>query len=1081
MSVNEVSMYMNGNSFKMNPESTSMDPPLVAATRVYDEGLVRDMAHVIQAVAVSSNPDETTVQHATSVAAATEEESHQAIASSVPTQISSLSSGASELQTQHPDSTRIEAVQIDELPPSREQSRELHPAGAPKEGDDKGTQFCRPSWRVTLLVLICVVIGATVGVVLTVSNQNAKSNSALSVNPTSLRPTFAPSRTVSPSFSPSCVSTWEASLATTFLEGKDYEHFYVAPDGLTAVLTYTQSRYTGEEAFFLTTLDLTDNNIIESTVRNEKLQIQGATMNMHGSRMVLGVSDDLFQQQEIGGALWVFQRIQRRLWVPLHYQFAGGGSQGAVFAVATNDAGTVYAIVSGSFANNIPTQVQVYSALRADAQIVTPVGERLVENAFNPSTLVGLSGNGQRLVVYTDNGVIRVLDYDSLKWQQHAQSLSIPSDSGVSVLKVSGDGKTFALISSKPFSDSYIFRRNRNEWVTMRALGIQASNPYAVQYGAFSANGATLVVATSEYSKGNPSRVHVYEQRDTEWSVVETLALPDGGGQLLGISVNSIGNRLVVATKTLLQVYDRICTNVPTVSPSSSTISTPSSSSLESLIPTMSGSPRPPVHGDSHPNGNNPTVDVPVSPPVFSPISQPAFAPIQPIQPSQPPVPFPSSPASGLGGGGSDSNSPVGSASKPGSETVGCLIEFEPELLYNLTKSSIAPTEMGSNVTSNNIFAFASANYTALNSSDASGITAEANSSSATVGSENVSPSSGKYLSSDGSTLVITNYAFDSAQFIIDTYALANSSVEPAQLLISENMQSVAVSPQGERLVFSSNGLGPVPVKQPAASIFVYNRDGIDWTFDFEVEGWAGENGGVVSIDIDEGGRDIAYVVAGGNETSFVSVYRLDQNGTSVVALGNTLRKRWLDIHTKVRLVDKRLFVYSSDGFIRTYDLVNDTWTQIGRDVPHYFDAMFVPTGNNTIVATVSKYFGISVYELLGMYWIPVDVQAITDIYTAATSQAVDRSIVTFSFSSDGREILLTDIVIESDSVSRYESQLFVRVDDQYQMRYQTGLDFDNLVQDAGGNITMAQLAGNGDVVVVTDTQVFRYGRRSSC
>ena len=1081
MSVSEISLDMNGYPSKTNRESLSMDPPLVAATRVDDEHSVPAMAHVIQAVAISSDPGET-MHHVLSAAAAPEQEGlDQTVASSATTHLSSLSSGASGLQTQHPDATRIEAVQIDELPSSREQSRELHQAGVPKEGDDKDTHFCWPSWKVTLVVLACLVIGATIGLVLTFSNQNAKSNGALSVNPTLLRPTSAPSRTISPSFSPTCVSTWEASLETP-LQGMDYEHFYVAPDGLTAILTFTQTRYTGDEAFFLTTLDFTDNSILESTVRNEKLQIQGAAMNMHGSRIVMGVSEDLFEKQELGGALWVYQRIQHRIWLPLHYQFAGGGSQGAVFAVATNDAGTLYAIVSGSFANNIPTQVQVYSALNADAALLTPVGERLVENAFSPTTLVGLSGNGQRLVVYTENGVIRVLDYDGVTWQPDARSLSIPSDSHVNVLKVSGDGNTFALLSSKPFSDSFIFRRNRHEWVTMRALGIQASNPYTSQFGSFSENGATLVMATSGYSNGAPSKVHVYQQQDTEWSIVETLELPAGGGQLLGVSVDSGGDRLVVATKQLLQVYDRICTNVPTPSPRPSTLSTlPSSSDSVAvsgtLIPTLAGSFQPPFHGDSHPNGKNsalptgsPAISFPISPPMSSPVFPPVSPPVSP--PISFPISFPSSPGFG---GGDQSNAPFGVAAKPGSGSSLCVIVFKPELLYNLT-TRFTNTSIG---TSDNIFAAASSSSAGFNSSSAIGITSEGNASSDTVGSENWFPSSGKYLSSDGSTLVVTKNATDSAQFIIDTYDLANSSAKPGQFLVSEILQSVAVSAKGERLVFGSNGLGPVPVNQPRASIFVYNRDGIDWTFDIEVEVGAGENGGVVSIDIDEGGRDMAYAVGGGNETSFVSAYTLDKNGTSVVTLGNTLRNIWLDDQTKVRLVDKRLFVYSSDGFIRAYDLINDTWTQIGQEVSHFYDAMFIPSGNNTIVATASEYYGISVYELDGTYWIPVDVQA--DSYTTIAGQPADRSLVTFSFSSDGQEILLTEMVIESDSVSRYESQLLERVGDQYQLSYPTGLKFDNLVQDAGGNVTMAQLTGSGDVVVVTDTQVFRYGRNSSC
>ncbi|KAI2491033.1 hypothetical protein MHU86_23539 [Fragilaria crotonensis] len=972
---------------------SAMDPPLVAATRVSDQLSQPASSLVIQAMAMPSYNED--VVHVAAVV----DELDATMASSLAT--SSLSSGpqAGLHPQQHANTTRIEAVQIDELAPSQERSLEFT---EPQEDGYEKDKFCRRHWKVSLLVLFCLVVGGATGMILAIQtriNTDGEGSSSLVVTPTlrpSLAPTNAPTTTFAPSFSPSCVGDWTLTWFDNTLGYYEYERFHVSPDGMSAILTYTEDRFFGGEAFFLRTLDFSEFGILTTTARFPKLEISDAVLSMDGSRLILGVSDDVYAAEEVGGALWVYQRVEMAVWIPLHYHFTSGGSQGVVFSVATSNTGKINAIVAGSFSDNIPVYVQVYSSFRENAEDLTTMGDLLVEGAFSNTTLVGLSGNGLRLFVYTDNGIIRILDYDDVatKWHPSGQPLNISaSDSGlVSKLKVAESGKAFALFSSEPRSDSYLFHWNRSAWVTTVVPGLQERN-VTLQYCDFSSDGTTLVIATSGNATGS-RKVRLYEQVNGAWAVTHVLELPDTFGSLLGVSVDADGARIVVAGDQSIHVYDRVCRSMATLSPA------------------------------------------PTSYREFN-----SYAPTSPIV---------SSPVALVG-------APDGTdvALKPTYGSSVC--EFEP--INNMTQSFSGNTNttlLGSqfdNATIRDEGILSAAGSLGANSTEIQSF------------------STGKLLSGDGSIMIVIGYNGETGDYFMDTYHLRNSSAKTGRITVPYVITSAAVSEQGERLVF---GTSDTSTMQNGGFFFIYRRKGLEWVLEITEVVQRSGFGGVVSVTITDDGNSMAYAASFGNQTGFVSAYRF--KGGSFEIVGDILSDHWVDEFTVVRLVDERLFVASSDGFIRTYDLISNTWERIGQLVPHFYEAMFVPSKNNTILAIASRNFGVVIYDLMGAYWIPVMQNMMDPLYVDSSFTTVD-----FSISSDGNVTALTKMLNQPESVASLDQQYVLTLFDRSNGNYLPTQDINLNVTKIDGDAVLAQLTSSGDLVLAMGTNVTEYRRAMSC
>ena len=969
-----------------------MDPPLVAATRVSDLRAQPDTSLVIQAMAIPSNNED--MMHVATFL----EDSDATIAVSVATPSLSSQIPSALRPQQDLTSTRIEAVEIDELALSRERSSE---STEPQDDGDKDIKFCSRHWKVAILILFCLFVGGATGMILAINtrtNAAGDAEKSLAVRPSlrpSLAPTIAPTTSFAPSFSPSCVGDYSLIWVYETLGEHEYDHFHVSPNGMSALMTYTLEGFSGEEASFLETMDFSEYGVLVSTTRIPKLEISDGDLTVDGSRLILGVSKDMYEGQELGGALWVYQRVEMTTWIPMHHHFTGGGSQGAVFSVATSDTGKIYAIVAGSFSNMIPTYVQVYSSSNGDDDDgVKPIGNRLVEDTFSNTTSVGLSGNGLRLFVYTDDGVIRILDYDddAAVWHPSGQSLNISSDGGARTLEVAESGKAFALLSSEAGSNSYMFHWNQSAWVTTVASGPQQGNAM-LQYGAFSSDGRILVVV----SGGNAvdgGKVHVYEQVNGDWIVAHVLELSTAFRKLLGVSVDAGGDRIVVAGTQGLHGYDRLCTNteVPSPAPSSYLDGTRGTVFPTALIYESS----PSFTGDFNGNG-------------------------------------------------------AGIAGKPSGPSSIC--GFNATLLRNLTQ----PTTLTSDMTPWSDSFGSSNNATAGGASDHNA-------------TEIQSFSTGTLVSADGSIMVVIGYDGATRDYVIDTYYLRNSSVSPGRLFVPYPITSAAVSGQGERIVFGTSGASAV---QPEAYVLVYRREDSDWVLESKEMVDRGETGGLVSVAITDDGGSVAYAASFGNETNFISVYRLQ--GGSFDIVGSILSDDWLDGFTTVRFVDERLFVASSDGFIRTYDLLNNTWTRIGQRVSHFYEAMFVPAKNNTVLAIASTYFGVIVYDLKGDYWIPAMENPLSAQYTNISLATVD-----FSISSDGSEMLSTKLVGKPEAGFRteplYVSTLFKRVNDHFALTQEIVLN----TTTAEGYFGLAQLTSSGDIVVAIDTEVTEY-RLVSC
>lgn len=463
----------------------------------------------------------------------------------------------------------------------------------------------------------------------------------------------------------------------------------------------------------------------------------------------------------------------------------------------------------------------------------------------------------------------------------------------------------------------------------------------------------------------------IYEQRDNEWVVIETLGrlLP---GKLLGMAVDARGDRLVVATQQTLQVYERVCINAPAPTPTPTTLSNESS-----------GMPN-------------------------------------------------------------------------------CVDTFEPVFLHNLAQD-LFPLGDDGNVT---LFPLPDNKNETLD-----GISLDDSLPENTPDADDIFHdivSIGKVVSSDGSILVVTNREGGSGQYFIDTYDLTNSSAAPERALFPDYVDYMAISAEGERLVFGVSSVPPSFVGilpfQPGGSFFIYRREGLQWEFEIEVPIGGGSSGGVVSAAISEDGNSMAFAAKGANKTGFVSAYTI-QTGGFFRLLGNTLTDDWLDSETTVGLVDNRLFVSSSDGFVRTYNLVDNVWEQVGQSVSHFDAPVFIATGNNAIFATVSEYSDVIAHEAQGPYWLPVDVSSINDYLSS-------EALVSFAISRDGREMMVTELEVESSP--NYIAKLYGQVDNSYQLLQEIELNLEGIIE-------LTQLTNSGDFVVVTDTQVVAYQRSVSC
>ena len=399
-----------------------------------------------------------------------------------------------------------------------------------------------------------------------------------------------------------------------------------------------------------------------------------------------------------------------------------------------------------------------------------------------------------------------------------------------------------------------------------------------------------------------------------------------------------------------------------------------------------------------------------------------------------------------------DTNGNSETAFKPGS---GC--GFEP--LHNLTQTTSAKTN--ETVSGSQLDNVTTGFDAVLSVGGASGVNS----------TEIQSFYTGKLLSGDGSTLIVIGYDRETDNFVMHTYDLRNSSAVPGRTMVPYVITSAAVSGQGDRLVF---GTSDAAIVQNGVFFLVYRREDLEWVLEIEQVVQHSGFGGVVSVTITDDGSSMAYAASFGNQTSFVSVYRL--KGGSFDIVGDILSDHWLDEFTVLRLVDERLFVASSDGFIRTYDLISNTWVRIGQLVPHFYDAMFVPSKNNTVLAVASQSFGAVIYDLIGGYWLQGMQNMMDPLNVNSSFTTVD-----FSISSDGNVIVLAAVPNEFEGVASFDASYVLTLFERFNGNYLKTQDIKLNIADTEDDAAVVQLTSSGDLVVAIGTNVAEYRRIVSC
>jgi WD40 repeat protein len=325
-------------------------------------------------------------------------------------------------------------------------------------------------------------------------------------------------------------------------------------------------------------------------------------------------------------------------------------------------------------------------------------------------------------------------------------------------------------------------------------------------------------------------------------------------------------------------------------------------------------------------------------------------------------------------------------------------------------------------------------------------------------------------MSRDGTTLVVNEYGV-----YLAAYDLTDESQEPERTGALSDVNAIALSNDGLWLVVGSGNSMELGVADtvisfaPGGSLFLYKRNETDsWELVNEIEIGGGEFGGVFQVDIVDNGTSISFLggLGGDDSIMFVQVYSNTEDAV-LLPLGNVLFEDWINYNTTTGIVDDRLFVCSTDGFIRAYDLAEGAWQQIGDSIPHIESEMFLATGDKTRLITTSFVTGIEVFELHDSKWQPLDVRALNE-------KVSGTDLVSVAVSSDGNEILVTEMMETNGDVlvlgSMFLGQLFERVGNEYLLA--ATLQFGRPAE-----VQATQITDEGGVVFVLDVAALYYDR----
>lgn len=849
-----------------------------------------------------------------------------------------------------------EAVFFDELSEIQSRYDRLQGDSLRREEEEaKMKNARRMRCKIAALVLLCLFIGGVVGAAISISragnsgvaqasdseNQGGSFNTTQSpspsVSPISPQPTLSLSPTVSaaPSQAPSCAATFE--LVTAFnISGEVYSNFRLSPDGSVVIMTH-QVDNLGDTLFYIDTYDIdTDGSITQNSVQHDLVNVNSVRFSTDGRRLVVGARS---YGVDLGGALLVYERAGNG-WQLIYEKTTGGGQHGSVFDVATDASGFTFAVTVGVAGSDDPCFARVYRVSIGDASL-RPMGQTFVDSSISKDSLIALSGDGQRLFLYsTPNDQIRVFEYilgeDS--WQSVGEPLTWLNSTQLFQMQVSNDGTILLLIPIVSSHVCYLIQQQGETWKVTPLDWPGDGKRVVYQFGSISGDGTTIVISATYFPRSNSimakTQAFVFQERIEGWTNVDKIELPDGEGyNFQGVWIDYDGSEIVAADQRTLQRYDQFC----------------SASSVQK---------------------------VPSTPP----------APIAPAIPTAAPT--------------------CANAS---------VLVFAHDL------------NAGANI-------FSSGNKM-LQSSDHKFV-----------------------IPNDGSFLVVAFPTRAGTTSFVNTYDLLNASAPVTIAKIVNSITSLAISDDGQVLVAGVSsqllqGQSPIGVE---SYLLIFRRNETMW----EQQVKTSFDGIIVDAAISSGAGKVALVTV---QTNGTTVAAFDIADDAIQLTGNIIVEEWLDANTTIGFAEDRLFVASSDEFIRMYDL-DGLWREVGEPIPHSKSTMVLASTNKFMVITSSSFEGVAIFEFQDSAWQALELEALNGLIS---SDQLSGTAV----SSDGTHILVTENIQNTNGTK--VARLFSRTNDTFFM-------VDEFEISRKGEIRYVKLSETGEMIIVMSDEIVVY-ERSSC
>jgi hypothetical protein len=315
-------------------------------------------------------------------------------------------------------------------------------------------------------------------------------------------------------------------------------------------------------------------------------------------------------------------------------------------------------------------------------------------------------------------------------------------------------------------------------------------------------------------------------------------------------------------------------------------------------------------------------------------------------------------------------------------------------------------------------------------------------------------------ISQNAETLVDISPGSNASSYKIETYDLTDDITPPMRTESSlQLVPGAALSDDGDLLVAADT----------RGKVFLFARSGLEWSQTLELQTGSDAEMEVFSTAISGDGNVVAYVAGSRTTKSFiVSVHSVTlSEGPPMQTGNNTLSGAWLDNRTVVGISEDRIFVSSSDGFVRAYDMVDGALKQVGQELINVDSSVYLASMNKSVLAIASPLIRAQIFELRDNQWEELDL-------TVLNGLVITANLVSFRLSTDGIQILTVEQPPKDTNTTgaelKYGAKLFERVDDTFYL-----VEALELTEGGVGAFRASQLTISGDFVVAFEGRAVLY------